>query len=231
MQSETHRKLVRAVGQKHSKISRLRIAADLGADPEKEKAELARLAARKTRRTRQPREDGEGVRRPRRSAGRSRRNTDDMWSDEPEEYEGSEAGSEDDLRTRRKAMKRREEVDGGKGDYQTDDFVVADSTDEDDDAESPRKNKKRRYDEEEDVGPDELEQMEARLERQEADRKKSRPATPKSASKSKADDDEADVDVESEEEDDDDMPARVRKSAPGVRRKTVGFKDDENEDF
>lgn len=40
MQSETHRMLVRAVGQKHNKIARLRMAPDPTTDPEREKMEL-----------------------------------------------------------------------------------------------------------------------------------------------------------------------------------------------
>jgi len=49
MQSETHRMLVRAVGQKHNKVARLRMAPDPTKDPEREVAELSKLVAKKSK--------------------------------------------------------------------------------------------------------------------------------------------------------------------------------------
>src|SRR5277367_4211909 len=49
MQSETHRMLVRAVGQKHNKVARLRMAPDPTIDPEKEKLELMKQSAKRSK--------------------------------------------------------------------------------------------------------------------------------------------------------------------------------------
>lgn len=84
MQSETHRLLARAVGQKHSKVARLRMAPDPTVDPEREKAELMKQAARKPRAKRG--ENGEdaggGGKKKRASYGRRR---ESVWSDEEPE--------------------------------------------------------------------------------------------------------------------------------------------------
>ena len=63
MQSETHRMLVRAVGQKHNKVARLRMAPDPKMDPEREVAELLKVAAKKSKK--RPEEDEFGGRKRR----------------------------------------------------------------------------------------------------------------------------------------------------------------------
>ncbi|KIP08819.1 hypothetical protein PHLGIDRAFT_87695, partial [Phlebiopsis gigantea 11061_1 CR5-6] len=84
MQSETHRMLVRAVGQKHSRVSRLRMAPDPTTDPEREKLELLKQASKKSRKPKTD-DDGLGGGRRRRSAYARRRHGDDVWSDDDED--------------------------------------------------------------------------------------------------------------------------------------------------
>ena len=66
MQSETHRMLVRAVGQKHTKVSRLRMAPDPTMDPEREQRELLKQASRKSRKPKTDDDGHSGTRRRRR---------------------------------------------------------------------------------------------------------------------------------------------------------------------
>ena len=94
MQSETHRMLVRAVGQKHNKVARLRMAPDPTMDPEREVAELMKVAAKKSKKKAE--DDGLGGRR--RRSGYSRKRTANYWSDdedEEQEYAGSEEDDDD----------------------------------------------------------------------------------------------------------------------------------------
>jgi RNA polymerase-associated protein LEO1 len=60
MQAEIHRKLVRAVGQKHNKVARLRmVPSDLvQRDPDRELAEMAKNAVKKPRKSGKKVEDG-----------------------------------------------------------------------------------------------------------------------------------------------------------------------------
>ncbi|KAF7356867.1 Leo1-domain-containing protein [Mycena venus] len=107
MQSETHRMLVRAVGQKHNKVARLRMAPDPTMDLDREQLQLMKQNARKSKR----KADSEG--RQRRASRKAR---GAMWSDD--EDEGGALYASD------------EEEDEGMGkrdaDYQHDGFVVSD---------------------------------------------------------------------------------------------------------
>ncbi|KAG9312926.1 Leo1-like protein-domain-containing protein [Chiua virens] len=205
MQSETHRMLVRAVGQKHSKVARLRMAPDPTMDPEREKQELLKLSARKSKKKTD--ESGLGLRR-KRSGGQRKRTSHDVWTDDEEpEYEGSE--DEDDARAKRKAESRKG------GEYQEDDFVVADESDEDGgDVEGTGKKRRRREEEE-----DPLDRLDARIDQQQQQERKR---------KGHGGDDTHDMDVESEEEDEE---YRVRKAGSGARKtkRTLTFEEDEEE--
>ncbi|KAJ3893333.1 Leo1-like protein-domain-containing protein [Lentinula edodes] len=152
MQSETHRMLVRAVGQKHNKVARLRLVEDPAIDPEKEKAELMKTVKKTTKR-RSNAVDSLGGRTSRKSYGRRHETSDMEQSDEDEEGGG--------MSTRRR--KSRDEDDSG-GHYQRDGFVVEDESEEDGDFDAGRK---RRRDEEEDP----LDQLEAKIQRQQNKRR------------------------------------------------------------
>ncbi|KAJ3821926.1 RNA polymerase II-associated protein [Lentinula raphanica] len=147
MQSETHRMLVRAVGQKHNKVARLRLVADPVVDPEKEKAELMK-SEKKTNKRRSNAGDYLGGRSSRRSYGRRLEASDLDQSDEDEEGGGMSA---------RKKKSRNDDESGGQ--YQRDGFVVEDESEEDGDFVESRK---RRRDEDEDP----LDKLDAKIQRQ-----------------------------------------------------------------
>lgn len=229
MQSSTHRMLVRAVGQKHTKVARLRMAPDPVMDPEREKMELMKAASRKPRRPRGEGEEGFGARR-RRSGYTRRRTGEEMWSDEEDEDAGYGGGaSEDEYGEDSSARKRRkgekDDAKKGPGEYQTDDFLVADS-DEDadaygsDDGGTARKRSKRHREERDVEEEDDLERMEKQMEEERRRRKES------GAADSTAE--EEGMDVESEEEDE---GGAVRKrTAGGPRKKRVIEMEEEEEE-
>ncbi|KAG1746701.1 Leo1-like protein-domain-containing protein [Suillus paluster] len=228
MQSETHRMLVRAVGQKHNKVARLRMAPDPTMDPEREKMELMRQSARKSKKKTD--DSGLGVHKKRYSQSRKRQGHD-IWSEDEEEpeYEGSE--DDDDIgASKRKADEQRKR---GPGEYQEDDFVVADESDDDaefDGEVKPRKKRKHRDAEEEDP----LDQLDAKIiQRQQDDRKRKHQdsgndrATTEGGEDGAEEDDDQDMDIESEEEEEE---HRVRKAGSGARKKrTMALDDDEEE--
>lgn len=180
MHSETHRMLVRAVGQKHSKVARLRMAPDPTMDPEREKLELMKQNAKKSRR-KVDQEDGLGKRRKKRNW---RETASREWTDDEEEHAaGSEEEEEEGLGSQRKA-KRKENVRKAAEEYQEDDFVVADESD--DDAAYSGNKKRRRGEEGEE---DSLDKLDAKIEEQD-----DRAAEPPEDGKGD------DMDVESEEE-------------------------------
>ncbi|KZV96378.1 Leo1-domain-containing protein [Exidia glandulosa HHB12029] len=239
MQSDAHRKLVRAVSQRHKQLARLKTVDDRELEHiQKQQVEAQRKGG--PRKQRAPRDPNAP---PRRSA--KRRERADIWSDDEQDFDDNDAEGDSDPDVggsspvkRASAKKKRRSTHGGDDgdradDYKTDDFVVADTSDEDDDEGGGKKSKKKksRADEDADEAPDELEQMEARLERREAERRKKAPASKKDVPASsvlpaKADaEGSEDMEVESEEEDD--MPARTRKPAPGKRK--VAFEDEEDE--
>ncbi|KAG6910235.1 hypothetical protein DXG01_012370 [Tephrocybe rancida] len=216
MQSETHRMLVRAVGQKHNKVARLRMAPDPTMDPEREKMELMKQSARKTKK----KNDYEDI-----LGGKKRRysrKTDarDVWSDDDDDGVGGFDGTDDEnddgaARSGRKSQKK----DGEKpaDDYHEDDFLVADSDDE-----APRGSKKRKPGEYDDEDP--LDKLDMKIEQQDA-QKRRRESGPKDGDAEGTQ--RADMDVESEEEDDDEE-FKVRRSG-GTRKRAVMQDDDDDE--
>ncbi|EIN06136.1 hypothetical protein PUNSTDRAFT_106334 [Punctularia strigosozonata HHB-11173 SS5] len=249
MLSETHRMLVKAVGQKHVKTARLRMAPDPTRDPELELME--EMKRDKKTRVRGPKDEGDefGEKRRRRSGGggRSRaRRAEDVWSDEDED-DGVYGGFDDEDMGGGSSQKRsraKEEKKRG-GDYETDDFLVADS-DEDADAggdsdeevsSRPKKKSKRR--EEEHSEEDPLDKLDAAIEAEEEKKRKSGKSGDededseddheKDVHKDEDDADKMDMDVESEEDEDE---GRVRKAgtASGTRKKrVVGYDEEEDE--
>ncbi|KAL4063172.1 Leo1-like protein-domain-containing protein [Scleroderma yunnanense] len=218
MQSETHRMLVRAVGQKHNKIARLRMAPDPTTDPEREKLELIKLSAKKSKKKTD--EGGFAVRRKRTSHSRKRASTD-VWSDDEDEpeYEGSDA--DDDMGGSRSAKRKAaQEKRKGAGEYQEDDFVVADESDEDAEHSGGGLNKKRRHDDE-DEEEDPLDRLDAKISQLDDEKKR------KIRDSGDTDDGDQDMEVESEE---DDEEHRVRKAGLGARKKrAIAFDEDEEE--
>ncbi|KAK7445409.1 Paf1 complex component [Stygiomarasmius scandens] len=144
MQSETHRMLVRAVGQKHNKVARLRMAPDPTMDPEKEKMELMKQSAKKPKR-RNP-DDGFSAAKYK----RQKRKSEGYFSDDMDGAGYGQSDDEDEGAVKRK--KNGEE----KGDYQEDGFVVADESDEDEEY-----SRRRRRKEEEDP----LDRIDAKIEK------------------------------------------------------------------
>ncbi|EMD38917.1 hypothetical protein CERSUDRAFT_112625 [Gelatoporia subvermispora B] len=248
MQSETHRMLVRAVGQKHHKVARLRMAPDPTTDPEREKMELMKLASRKPKKARGE-DDALGAARRRRSYTR-KRTGDDVWSDDEDDAVFGGASDEEygeDPSGGRRGKRRKSDADEnprkGPGEYQTDDFVVADSDEEDadfnGDNRGARKRRRRSSAGEEDA--DDLEKLDAKIDQQEAEERKrrQRDSTGKSSESAVKDETERGderaksedrMDIESEEEDDDFGVRRSRAAPAGSRkRRAIGFDDDDEE--
>ncbi|TFK51735.1 Leo1-domain-containing protein [Heliocybe sulcata] len=239
MQSETHRMLVRAVGQKHNKVARLRMAPDPTMDPEREKLELLKLQSKKPKKARTFDEDGLGAGRRRRSGVSRKRSGDMMWSDEDEEdEEGIFAASdeEDDImasprRSHKKAVPADQRK--GTGEYLPDDFLVADSSEEEGGAGSDdgtRRKKRRRGADYDEAEEDDLEKMEAKIEEEERKRRRQESG----GATEGGGDTEAEVgggdeamDVESEEEDEE---FKVRKAGTGSRKKRVMADFDEDDE-
>ncbi len=202
MQSETHRMLVKAVGQRHNKIARLRIAPEPTVDPEREKIELMKQSAKKSK-SRRATQDELGYTKRRKRMPRSIDR--DIYTDDEEEP-GMYAGDEDDdvehaIGSSPRKSKRKPGEDTAE-DYQADDFVVPDESDEDG-LEGRRSKKKAR---ETSAEKDDLERMEAKLEKQAAAERKNREGDSKKAKKFDAEEEETEgeyaaaMDIESEEE-------------------------------
>lgn len=203
MQSEAHQMLVRAVGQKHNKVARLKMTDEPKHDPEREKAELVKQSSRKTRKRE---DDGLGGGRKRRYSRRTAEH--DVWSDDEDEGPGQFAGSDgEDGGSRRsspKKGKRKADDDEHVGGYQEDDFLVADESDED----GGHKKRRKAHD---DYDEDPLDKIDRQIE----------------ANNRRDTKDDADaMDVESEEEDEDDVPVR---RTGGTRRRAAINLDDEEE--
>ncbi|TDL23684.1 Leo1-domain-containing protein [Rickenella mellea] len=241
MQSETHRMLVRAVGQKHNKVARLRMAPDPTRDPERERMELEKADAKKAKARKE--DDGNGARRRRGAA--SRRRTSDVWSDDEEPgaaFEGSDEDEEERFSGGRKIKAERAEADAakkGSGEYQTDDFVVADSSDEDAEGSDSGAAKKRRSRTggAAEVETDALDEMEAKLAAQEEDRRRKRKADAEDAGQrsglSQDDEDQKDdaMDIESEEDEEEEAEDfKVRRAGTGSRKKRAVAIDEDDED-
>ncbi|KAL6304513.1 Leo1-like protein-domain-containing protein [Sparassis latifolia] len=234
MQSETHRMLVRAVGQKHNKVARLRMAPDPTVDPEREKMELLKIASRKPKKARGE-DDGLGGTRRRRANYSRKRTGDDMWSDDEEEavFGGASDEDYDGGATASKAKRSKmssQESKKGPGEYQTDDFLVADSEEEGGDSDGGRRKRTRsRTQHHEEGRKDDLERLEAKIDRQEMEKKRRREASDNTIMPgvSELDTGEAMMDVESEEEDAEFTVRRTR-SVPGARkRRAIEIGDEE----
>ncbi|KAI0820363.1 Leo1-like protein-domain-containing protein [Trametes gibbosa] len=255
MQSETHRMLVRAVGQKHTRVARLRLAPEPTTDPERERLELEKAAARKPRKSRAGAggglggdDDGFGGPRRRRSGYARKRTGDDMWSDDDDDDPAfGRGGSEDEYGDESAGRKGKRKASGdetgrkGPGEYMTDDFLVAD-TDEDEDfaGEGAKRRKRKRTTrgaEEDEGAEDDLERLEAKITQNEAAERKrrQRDGGDDAAGSSGAKDADADtagedaMDVESEEEEDDFGPHRSRTSGHRKRR-AIGVDEEEEEE-
>ncbi|KAJ2919498.1 hypothetical protein MD484_g884, partial [Candolleomyces efflorescens] len=208
MQSETHRMLVRAVGQKHNKVARLRFTDDPSQDPEREKAELLKQSTKQSRK----RDAEQGLRGHRRRKYSRRTADTEVYSDDDDEGVGIWAGSddEDDRRRSPKKGKRKVEDDEGAGGYQEDDFLVPDDSEEE-----GGRSRKRKKDDDEDLDP--LDRLEAKIEAQERNK-----------NRADSDDEKEDaMDVESEEEDDEDVPVRRTGTGGGSRRRAINFDEEE----
>ncbi|EGN96576.1 hypothetical protein SERLA73DRAFT_111176 [Serpula lacrymans var. lacrymans S7.3] len=229
MQSETHRMLVRAVGQKHNKVARLRMAPDPTMDPEREKMELIKLSAKKSKK----KADDAGFGGRRRRTGYTRKRAGhDVWSDDEDEHEAEYAEEDDDMAASRGA-KRRVEDDKkkGPGDYQEDDFVVADDSDEDAEYAGAAKAKRRQRRDEEDPEEDPLDQLDAKIsQQQESERKRKHRNSGEGAGQDEDNAGGEEMDVESEEEEEEEQ-YKVRRAGTGARKKrAIDFDDDEDED-
>jgi len=231
MQSETHRMLVRAVGQKHNKVARLRMAPDPTQDPEKEKMELMKQTSKSKPKRQRTEDDGFGNPRTKRKSHPRKRSGDGVWSDDEEEAAygmyGGESDEDQDLdggpgrRTGRKGGAR-PSGDPRKGsEYQTDGFVVSDSPSDDADSERGKRSKRKMADRGQ-SDDDDLDKLDAKIEQQEeAERKKGKGDTEEDHRP-----EPEEMDVESEEPDEGDEH-QVRKAGGKRRRLAVDFEEDE----
>jgi RNA polymerase-associated protein LEO1 len=218
MQSETHRMLVRAVGQKHSKVARLRLAPDPVMDPEKGLKELAKQTAKKSRRKSEFDDFGGG-----RKRRQSRRATDTgaLWSSDEDaggDYDNMDEEDEDgnaNLSARKDRKKPAVKKEKTAEDYQEDDFLVADSSEEE--GKPTQKRTKNASDGEDDP----LDRLDAKIEEQDT-RLRKKPGT--SGNASDESNDENHMDVESEEEEDD---LKVRRVGGGRKRTHISMEEEE----
>jgi len=231
MQSETHRMLVRAVGQKHHKVARLRIAPDPVIDPEREKLELMKQSAKKSKK-RADIDDGlGGGRRKRTGYGRKSR-TQDVWSDDgdeerhdlgtDEEDEGSSKGG-----TPKKRRTGAEERKKGAGEYQEDEFLVPDSSDEDAGSQGGHEGhgKKRKHADAGVVEEDALDKLEAQIEEQERRQQKRSGAS----QEGEGDTEQLEMEFESEEDEEEDFKIRRAGGTGGRKKRAIDFDNDEDE--
>ncbi|KAH8116388.1 Leo1-like protein-domain-containing protein [Phellopilus nigrolimitatus] len=251
MQSETHRKLARAVGQKHSRVARLRIAPD--SIMELEQQELVKAAQKKPRRARASGAGDDFGSSSRKRRGGYTRRRESVWSDEePEAGAFGDSDEEDEgeydaspRKTRRSSGDGKKDEDGkrGAGEYQTDDFLVADSSEAEDNDNSDRggkrrsKNKKRkRRSAEVDANGevDALDELDAKIARQDEEsrhRKRTAGREDREGASESAEKDTEDVamdmDVESEEEEEE---FNVRRTGTGSRKKRAIAMDDEEDE-
>lgn len=127
MQSETHRKLVKAVGQKHNKVTRLMMAPDPTKESEQERAEQLKAAKRASTAKRRRTGGGGGDSAPRRRAtggGRaSTKRSRAEWSDE-------DMSDDEDFGRRYSKTAESSRKRPGAGEYEADEFLVEDDEDE-----------------------------------------------------------------------------------------------------
>jgi len=202
MQSETHRMLVRAVGQKHNKVARLRLAPDPVRDPEFVLKELIKQNAKKSRRKTDTSDLGSG--RKRRQSRRSA-DTEALWSSD-EDAGGGFDQDEEDITARKRKRKNTKEKVKVEENYQEDDFVVADSSDE----EGKKKHIKNASDAE-----DPLDHLDVKIEQSTNIQKKTGDAS--------YDTDEDKMDIESEEE----IEENIKVRRAGRKRGHVAVDEEE----
>ncbi|KAF8329548.1 uncharacterized protein EI90DRAFT_2923834, partial [Cantharellus anzutake] len=225
MQSETHKRLVRAVGQKHNKVARLRIAPEMIRDLDSEKATSGKkrksMAGARKKYDVDSDSDG-GLERRRRQQRRSshgrNRSSRNVYSDDEEEEEEPEAVATDEdeesgTRKRRPIAKPKREIAGS---YEADDFVVDDPPSEKDGDEEEQDQP-----EEEDGEPDDLDKIDQQIERQTRQRRQEAPKH----SDHNAEEDSVDMDMS--ESEGDQSPGVVRKPAAPGRKKIIIEDEDE----
>jgi RNA polymerase-associated protein LEO1 len=233
MQSETHRMLVRAVGQKHHKVARLRMAPDPVIDPEREKLELMKQSARKSKKRADVDDGLGGGRRKRAGSARKSRAAQDVWSDDGDEERhelGTDDEDEDGLGSSKGSppKKRRagaEESKKGAGEYQEDEFLVPDSSDEDAGSHEDH-GKKRKHADEGVVEEDLLDKLETQIEEQER-RQQKRPG--ETSQDADVDTEQHEMDVESEEDEAEDFKIRRAGGTSGRKKRAIDFDNDEDE--
>jgi RNA polymerase-associated protein LEO1 len=230
--------LVRAVGQKHNKVARLRMAPDPTTDPEREKMELIKQSAKKSKR-KTDMDDGLGGGRRKRAGYPRKRTGHDVWSDdEHEERQGSIGSDEEDedgtSGQGSSPRKRHATIDEkkGVGEYQEDDFVVADSSDEEakPEGESEQKRKKRAR-EDDYMEEDPLEKLDAKIKEQEDEKRRRRHSgeTPAEAETEGGDEADQEMDVESEEDEEEEFKVRRVGGTGGKKKRAIDFDNDEDE--
>jgi len=205
MQSETHRMLVRAVGQKHNKVARLRLAPNPIRDPEFVLKELIKQNAKKSRRKGDT-NDSSGGRRRRQS--RRSADTEALWSSD-EDAGGGFDQDEEDVTTRKRKRKNTKEKVKVEENYQEDDFVVADSSDGE--GASKKKHIKNTSDAE-----DPLDRLDAQIDQSTKIQKK--------AGDAPYDTDEDKMDIESEEEE---LEENVKVRRAGRKRGHIAVDEEE----
>ena len=234
MQSETHRMLVRAVGQKHNKVARLRMAPDPTTDPEREKMELLKLASKKPKKSKGE-DDGFGGSRRRRLGYTRKRTGDDMWSDDEDEEAFGGGGSEDEYGLgsatdgKMKRRKPEESTRKGPGEYLTDDFLVSDSDEGNDSEEGQGKKRRKKRTREDENEDDDLEKLEAKIDQQEAEerKRKSREVAEGTADGTGGDDA---MDVESEEDEEEHHVRRAGISSGSRKKRALEVEEEDEED-
>jgi len=206
------------------------MAPDPTQDPEKEKMELMKQTSKSKPKRQKTEEDGFRNPRTRRKSYSRKRSGDGVWSDDEEEaaYEmyGGESDEDQDpdngpgRRTGRKG-RTRSSGDARKGsEYQTDDFVVSDSPSDDADSDSGKKSKRKMTDRGQ-SDEDDLDRLDAKIERQEeAERKRGNDGMEEEHPEPE------EMDVESEEPDEDDKH-QVRKAGGKRRRLAANFDEEE----
>ncbi|KAJ7746865.1 RNA polymerase II-associated protein [Mycena maculata] len=215
MQSETHRMLVRAVGQKHNKVARLRMAPDPTMDPEREQMELMKLNARKSKR----KADSDGGRQ--RKASRKSRGAS-VWSDDEEDAGPLSASDEEEERAgssgRRSKYHRDRPADEERqkdAEYQFDGFVVR----SDEEGSDGGGNGEGRHQD------DELDRLDAQI--NESHTTKRRRGSAGSKEETRDQDGDEVMDVESEEEEDEHRVRPVGRTGGSRRRLQI---EEEEED-
>lgn len=150
----------------------------------------------------------------------------DIWSDDEEPGYDPYGNDEDEGRSPKKGRRAREPEERRGGDYQPDDFVVADSDEDDAGGQASDRGAGRKKGAKEEAEEDVLDKLDAQISQQEADRKRRRDEGQEAPEEGEQVG-EAAMDIESEE---DDEEFRVRRVGGASRKRTAvaGF-DEEDE--